>query len=328
MNILVIGGSGLFGRKIVMHLLRDREVSSVVSMDIVPPGEWFNLSIREFADKFCFISKDVSELENILDIIKTHSIDRIINMAFILAGAFEKNPRLAVRVNTLGMCNVFEAARLAGISRVVYASSVAVYGAQREYGDREVNEDDFLHPGNGYGVTKQLSEILAAQYSELYGIKFSAIRPFLGYGYGGVFPPIIKQFSDAVSLPAVGQPFFTDMDGTGLSALSSAEDVAALTCILIKAPSSPHPAYNVASPPTSLRDVADAVHSFIPDARMEFGHQAPPAEAARSGLPWKVSMARAIEDLGFSPLPLEKSVLAHINDARSASGLKALQEMD
>jgi nucleoside-diphosphate-sugar epimerase len=46
-----------------------------------------------------------------------------------------------------------------------------------------------------------------AQYSELYGINFSALRPFLGYGHDGVFPPIIKLFSDLVSLPAVGKPF-------------------------------------------------------------------------------------------------------------------------
>jgi nucleoside-diphosphate-sugar epimerase len=322
MNILVIGGSGLFGRKIVAHLVRDKDVSSVVSMDITSPQKWLEAAIQKDARKFHFVPGDVSVLEDILNIIKTYSIDRIINMAFILTGAFERNPRLAVKVNTLGMCNVFEAARLMGISRVVYASSVAVYGPQSEYGDREVNEDDVLHPGNGYGVTKQLSEILAAQYARLYNIKFSAIRPFLGYGHGGVFPPIIRQFSDLVSLPAVGQPFFTEADGRSPSALSSAEDVAALTGLLIKAPSSPHPAYNIASRPASMREVADAVLKYIPDAGIEFGLQAPPPEAAKYGLPWKVSMARAREDLGFSTLPLEEAVLIHINDARLAAGLK------
>lgn len=321
MNILVIGGSGLFGRKTVIHLLRDDDVSSVVSMDVTPPPKWFTESIQKRVDKFHFVYGDVSQLEDILNTVNKFSIDRIINMAFILTGAFELDPRLAIKVNTLGMCNVFEAARIMSIARVVYASSVAVYGPQSEYGDREVNEDDQLHPRNGYGLTKQLNEIVAAQYARLYGIKFSALRPFLGYGHGGIFPPIIKQFSDLVSLPAVCRPFSTEMDGLSPSALSSADDVAALTRILIKTDSSPHPTYNIASSPTTMMEIAKVVLKYIPDARIEFGHQSPPAEAAKMGLPWKVSTVRAREDFEFSLMPLEEAVLTHINDARLEAGL-------
>ena len=194
MQILVLGGSGLFGRKIVSHLLRDKDISGVVSMDVVSPPAWFMKSIQKDSGKFHYVHGDVAELEDILDVIKTYSIERIVNMAFILTGAFEQHPRLAVKVNTLGTCNVFEAARLMGIKRVVYASSVGVYGTQDEYGDREVNEDDFMHPINAYGVTKQLSEMLAGQYHDLYGINFSAIRPFLGYGHGGAFPRLSSYF--------------------------------------------------------------------------------------------------------------------------------------
>ncbi len=325
MQILVLGGSGLFGRKIVARLLCDKDISGVVSMDAVPPPPWFMKLIQKDAGKFHYVRGDVSELEDILNVIKTFSIERIINMAFILTGAFEQRPRLAIKTNTLGMCNVFEAARLMGINRVVYASSVGVYGTQGEYGNREVNEDDFMHPINAYGVTKQLSEMLAAQYHDLYGINFSAIRPFLGYGHGGAFPPIIKLFSELVSLPAVGKSFSSDMDGKGGSALSSADDVAALTRLLIKADSSPHPAYNIATRPTSMRDIAAAIRKYIPEAKIEFGRQSIPPEAAKSGLPGLVSCERAKEDFGFSVMPLEKSVLIHINDARLEAGLKPIK---
>ena len=326
MKILVLGGSGLFGRKIVSHLVRDKDVTSVVSMDVVPPPAWLIKSIQKDAGKFHFVSGSVAELEEILSVIKIYSIDRIVNMAYILTGAFEQNPRLAVKVNTLGMCNAFEAARLMGIKRVVYASSVGVYGSQDEYGEREVNEDDIPHPMNAYGVSKQLCEMLAAQYHDLYGIEFSAIRPFLGYGHGGAFPPIIKLFSDLVSLPAVGKPFKTEMDGAMPAALSSADDVAALARLLIKAPSSPHPVYNIASKPTPMKDIAKAVRKYLPDARIEFG---PPAtitdEPPKGGLPGRASMKRAKDDLGFSLMPLEESVLLHINDARLEAGLKPIK---
>ena len=59
MKVLVIGGSGLFGRKIVIHLLRDDDASSVVSMDLTPPPEWFLKSIQKKTDKFRFVRGDV-----------------------------------------------------------------------------------------------------------------------------------------------------------------------------------------------------------------------------------------------------------------------------
>jgi nucleoside-diphosphate-sugar epimerase len=325
MNILVIGGSGLFGRKIVAHLLRDSDVDTVVSMDVNPPPDWFREAIKDDSGGFRYVRGDVSRLEDILDTIRRSDIDRMVNMAFILTGAFEANPRLAVRVDTLGMCNFFEAARLMKIKRVVYASSVAVYGAQGEYGDREVNEDDVPHPASAYGLTKQLAEIVAGRYAELYGLSPTGIRPFLGYGHGGAFPPIIKEFSDLVSLPAVGKPFTTEADGMARTSLSSADDVAALVRLLVKRDSTPHPVYNVGGPPTSMRDLAAAIRRYLPDARIDFGGQSPPPEAAGAGLPWRVSMALAREDLGYALMPLEEAVLRHVNDARRAAGLAPVE---
>jgi UDP-glucose 4-epimerase len=324
MKVLVIGGSGLFGRKTVLHLLRDEEVSCVVDMDVLPPKDWIMKSINEYAEKFHFVRGDVSELEEILNVIRTYSIDRVVNLAFLLPGAVEANPRLSVKINELGMCNAFEAARLMGVSRVVYASSEGVYGPQNFYGDREVTEDDPMHPQSLYAAAKQLSEMLAALYADNYGMAFTAIRPPIGFGHGGQIPDIIKLFSEVVSLPAVGKPFSTDSDGTDLHSLASADDVAAFIRLLVKAPSSPHPAYNIASPPCNLRDVADVVRHYLPDAVINFGDRPPPADPGKTGIPWKLSFARASDDFGFLCMPLEEAVLIHINDARTEAGLPLL----
>ena len=325
MNVLVIGGSGLFGRKTLLHLLQDEEISCVVDMDVIPPPDWIMKSIEKYADKFRFVRGDVSELEYILDIMKTYSINRLVNLAFLLPGVVEANPRESVKINQLGMCNAFEAARLLGVSRVVYASSEGVYGPQDDYGDREVTEDDPMHPQTGaYAIAKQLSEVLAAQYAEKYGINFTAIRPPIGFGHGCRTPDIIKLLSDIVSLPAVGKPFSTESDGTDPHALSSADDVGEFIRLLVKVPSSPHPAYNVAGPPYTLRDVAGVVRKYIPDASIEFGEKSPPPDRGKSGIPWKLSFTRARDDFGFSCMPLEEAVLIHINDARTEAGLGLL----
>ena len=325
MNVLVLGGSGLFGRKTVLYLLEDEEISSVVSVDVVPPKEWLLKSIGKYAGKFRFVRGDVSNLEEILDIIATCQIDRLINMAFLLPGVLEGNPRAGIKVNALGMCNSFEAVRLMGIKRVVYASSEGVYGPQNEYGDRYVTEDDHMHPQSAYALTKQLSEMMAAEYGQKYGIQFSALRPTMGYGHGGLTPVPVRQYSEIVSLPAVGKPFSVDSDGTSGLALSSADDIAKISRILIKMDSAPHSAYNVGTTPISLRDVAEVVRKYIPDAKITFGKQGTPADRGKTGIPWKVSSARAKEDLGFELLPLEEAVQIHINDARLDAGLPPMK---
>ena len=326
MNVLVLGGNGLFGRKTVVQLVQDKDVDTVVSMDVVPTKDWVIKEMGQKASKFKFVRGDVSELEDILAAIKQYAIDRIINFAFILPGeTLETNPRLGVKVNELGMCNSFEAARLMGISRVVYASSEGVYGPQGEYGEREVTEEDKMHPGSAYAIAKQLSEILADQYHRLYGINFTAHRPCIGYGHGGLTPLMIRHFCELVSLPAVGKPFSVEDDGIVTVSLSAADDVAALAVKLVKMQASPHPAYNVGGPPTSMRDMAKVVRKYIPEAKIEFGTQPPPADRAQYGIPWIISSALAKNDLGFSLLPLEKAVLQHMNDARTEAGLPLIK---
>jgi nucleoside-diphosphate-sugar epimerase len=326
MNVLVIGGSGLFGRKLCLQLAQDKDISSVVSMDVVPPADWIMKSLTQYKNKFRFVRGDVSRLEDILDTIKTHSIDRMVNLAFILPGVVEANPRLGVLVNELGMCNAFEAARLMGISRVIYASSEGVYGPQKEYGDRDVTEDDQMHPQNAYAIAKQMSEFLAASYAELYGINFTALRPPIVYGHGGINPTIIRWFSEIVSLPAAGKTFSIKLDGTDPHSLASPDDIARFVRMLIKVDSSPHPAYNIGGPPTTLRDVAEVVREYIPDAVIEFGKETRPPENGGSGIPWRLSMERARQDFGFSCMPLEEAILIHINDARMDAGLEPIKK--
>ncbi len=320
MNVLVVGGSGQFGRKTVARLLRDPDVSRVVSMDVAPPAPWFLRSIEEHADKFRFARGDISQLEDLLDIISRHSIDRLVNWAMVMT--LDPVPRLNTKVGILGMCNVFEAARLSGIKRVVYASSETVYGSQADYGDRDVTEDDRLYmgPGHFYALAKRLAEIMAEEYSQVYGLECTGLRPCIVFGHGAKEPFVVRWFSDIVSLPAVGEPMRYEIDGKSLWSLLCPDDIAEFTRLLLHAPSSPHPVYNLGGPPLSLRDVADAVRRYIPDAQITFGD-----ERGREELPWKVSCARAQEDFGFSVMPLEEAVLIHINDARLEAGLPPIR---
>jgi UDP-glucose 4-epimerase len=323
MNVLITGGSGLFGRKTAAALLKDTDIKTVVSLDLAPPPEWFMKTIVKHAGKFHYARGNVAEIEDILNVMKEYKIDRVINWAFIMVTPFMNiDPRTLTKVNIMGMSNAFEAARIMGAKRVVYASSETVYGPQSMYGDREVTEDDQTNPTHSYAVCKKYAEIMAEQYTNMFDMSFTGLRPTIGYGHGGRSPAHL--WSDMPSLAAVGKPFSIEGDGNGLASLVSADDLAAFTRILIKAPSSPHPVYNIGGPATSYRQMAAAIKIYVPDARITFGKE-PMEQDPRDSLPWKVSMRRAKEDFGFTCMPMEKAVLIHINDARLEAGLKPIK---
>jgi nucleoside-diphosphate-sugar epimerase len=324
MNILVLGGSGLFGRKTCAYLLADKDVKNVVSMDLAPPPAWFMKTIENYSDRFHYVRGNVTEFEDILNVMKNHAITRVINWAFIMiGGGAVVDPRLATKVNVLGMSNAFEAAKIMGADRVIYASSETVYGPQSMYGEREVAEDDRTNPTHSYAVCKKYAEIMANEYTQQFGMNFTGLRPTIGYGHGGRSPA--QYWSDMPSYCAVGKPFSMEGDGKGLMSLVSADDLAEFTRILVKAPSSPNPVYNIGSPPTSALDLAKVVKKYIPDAKITFGDKSMMDPEGKGGLPWLVSMKRAIDDFGFSCMPLEEAVLLHINDARLEAGLPPIK---
>jgi len=323
MNILVMGGSGLFGRKTVAYLLNDPEVKTVVSLDLAPPTGWFTKSIAKNTKKFHFVRGNVTEIEDILGAMKQYKIDRLINWAFIMVTELQGEPRLVTKVNVLGMNNAFEAAKLMGVKRVVYASSETVYGPQAQYGLRDVTEQDTTNPTHSYAISKLYAEICACQYQRLYGMSFTGLRPTIGYGHGGRSPA--QYWSDIPSNAAVGKPFSMEGDGKGLSSLVSADDLAEVTKRLIKADSSPHPVYNVGGPATSPRDLAEVVKKYIPDAKIAFGKKPMMDKAGKTGLPWLVSEKLLKKDFGFSCMPIGKAVLIHLNDARLEAGLKPIK---
>lgn len=318
--VLVTGGNGLFGRKLVLRLLQDTDVSDVVSMDLVPPKEIFLKSIEKYAGKFYFVLGDISQIEDVLTVIKSFSVQKVAHFAYQLSVIGESIPRASAKVNILGTCNVFEAARLLGVSRVLYVSSIAVYGPQTEYEDREILEDDRLHPSDIYGLTKQLNERLAGEYSNQYGMSIIGIRPSVGFGHGGRLPEIVKRFSSIVSLPAIGKRIRFDVEGSRAVSLVCVDDLAEFSKIVLDAASPIYPIYNLAAPPVSLLQVANHVRQYIPNAKIEFGHK-----SEVGWLPTKISSARAKEEFGFSLRPLEEAVLIHINDARREAGLELIK---
>src|SRR4030095_4495063 len=170
MSILVIGATGFIGPRLIRRLVARGE--SVVGMDLNPTAAPFgNVPIGAPV-----VRGDVTQFEDVMRTILDVKPERVINLAYGL-GMGEGNPHLALRLDVLGMDNVFEACRLTGVKRVVYASSIAVSGQQSHFGDRMATEDDPVYGTSQYAIHKIFNEFQARKYIKNYGMSIIGVRP-------------------------------------------------------------------------------------------------------------------------------------------------------
>ena len=167
MNVLITGGMGNLGSRLLVNLVQRGE--RVVLFDIqekplVPSPEF---------EQTEFFKGDITRIESVLEAVKTHQIDVIFHLVSILSAQSERDPELAWNVNMQGTRNVLDAARREGLKKVLFSSSLATYGA----GNPEpLTNDTPMWPASLYGVTKVAGECLGNYYHRRFGLDFRAIR--------------------------------------------------------------------------------------------------------------------------------------------------------
>ena len=169
MSTLILGGTGFIGRRLVPLLAQRGE--EVVCMDLNPG----TASYGQLGNQVRVVRGDVTQFDDVMAVTVAAKPSRVVNLAYFLGS--EHAPHVATKLNIVGMDNCFEAARLCGVNRVVFASSLAVSGEQHFYGDRVVTEDDFRHGHVQYAMHKIFNEWQAQDYREKYGMEITAIRP-------------------------------------------------------------------------------------------------------------------------------------------------------
>ena len=123
MTTLIIGGTGFIGRRLVPLLAQRGE--EIVCMDINPATAVLRATSASRSASCAAMSASSTTSCRRWSAAKP---ERVINLAYYLGSEYP--PHVAFKLNILGMDNCFEAARLAGVNRVAYASSLAVSGEQ------------------------------------------------------------------------------------------------------------------------------------------------------------------------------------------------------
>jgi nucleoside-diphosphate-sugar epimerase len=310
-RVLVTGVCGLIGPSVARELLNaDHEV---VGLDV----QYVPDRLPQHA-RFMFRRGDVSELGDVLAALRDSQIRRIIHLGYVLPPESELQPRTALRVNTLGTANVFEAARVLGLERVVYASSVAVYGDQANFGERPVTETDHGAPMNIYGATKLLNDIVAERFAERYALDLVGLRIATVFGYGRETGNS-AWIGKVASYPALGQPAHCPLPSWQRSAMIYVDDVAAILVRLCLVPALRHRLYLSGGDTCSLADLSEIVQTIIPDCEITF-------DDAAADFPhvYLVDDSRLRDEIDFRRPSLRARVIDQMNVARAVAGLPAL----
>jgi nucleoside-diphosphate-sugar epimerase len=171
MNILVLGGAGMVGRKFIQRIAKEgslagRGIASVTAQDVVmasPPPECAGPN-APFA--FHAVASDLTQEGEAARLVAARP-DLILHLAAIVSGEAEADFEKGYRVNLDGTLALFEAIRQEGkrepyAPRVIFTSSIAVFGAP--FPDK-IGDEFHLTPLTSYGTQKAIGELLLADYT-------------------------------------------------------------------------------------------------------------------------------------------------------------------
>jgi len=173
MRVLVIGGAGYIGSHVSRAFL-DRGYDVTV-FDNLQSGLRENLF-----DDAIFVHGDIMRPEQ-LRAVMAEEYDGCVHLAALkAAGQSMLKPEVYSEANIAGTINILSQASAAGIARIIFSSSAAVYGNPQYL---PLNEDHPKEPENFYGFTKLEIERLLDWYDRLKGMRYAAIRYFNAAGY-------------------------------------------------------------------------------------------------------------------------------------------------
>jgi UDP-glucuronate 4-epimerase len=187
MRILVTGAAGFIGSALTERLLaRGDEVLGYDNLN-----DYYDPTLKEARlarllphAGFSFVRASLEDRPALERAFADFRPERVVNLAAQAGVRYSlENPYAYIEANIVGFINVLEACRHGGVGHLVYASSSSVYGANRKLPFSVRVAVD--HPVSLYAATKKANELMAHNYSHLYGLPTTGLRFFTVYGPWG-----------------------------------------------------------------------------------------------------------------------------------------------
>ena len=192
--VLVTGAGGFIGSHLVERLVHEgARVRAFVRYNSRNDRGWLDRMPPAVVDEVETYAGDLANPEAVAGAVE--GCRTVLHLGALIPIPYSyRHPREFVTANVEGTLNVLEAARRAGVERVVHTSTSEVYGTAQTV---PIPESHPLHPQSPYAATKVAADQLALSYQRSFGLPVVVVRPFNTFGprqsARAVIPTIIGQ---------------------------------------------------------------------------------------------------------------------------------------
>ena len=297
--ILITGGLGFLGCNLAKLLCDGGEQVLLTSNrnTNIPP-----LIAPFMGQRLNIVPLDITSLESVSRVIQEYRVTSIVHAA-VRSEKGDTTLYQALDVNVTGTINVLEAARRAGIRRVLFISSEAVYQGMGQSTPFKEEEKLFISSDRFVPGTKKAGEILCLMYCEQYGMEAVSLR--VTRVYGPLYKGIRNLPGHMVEKAAEGVPIeLENYDPAEAHDFIYAADAARALVLLLKAPTLKHRIYNLGyGRLTSVAEFASAIKKLLPDSIVHLGDGPGPLTSTKTPMDIHacVDISRLSEETGFAP---------------------------
>lgn len=290
-KVLVTGALGQIGSELVVKLKNVYGEDNVIASGRRKKGPYDGL----------FELVDVTQPEQIFEVVKKHKVDWVIHLAALLSAVGENNPTAAWNINMGGLFNILEVAKQEGCG-VFVPSSIAAFGPNTP----KINtpQDTIQRPTTMYGVTKVAGEILCDYYYKRFGVDTRGVR----------FPGLISyetlpgggttDYAVHIYYEALKQKKFTcPLDKETHMDMMYMPDALNAIVNLMEADASKlihRNAFNIASMSFCPEDICKSIQKFIPEFTMDYDIN-PTLQNIANSWPDSLDDSNARNEWGWNP---------------------------
>ena len=306
-GILITGGSGLVGAYATQMLLERGERPVIFDVAL---NERLLSAVGVDTSKLTMIRGDMADMPALISAIRDHDCDQIIHLAAFLGEEVQRRPYSGVRLNFMGTINVFEAARLENVRRVVFPSSGTVYLGSLGEGVNQIDENIPMNPPSVYAATKASCEFMGRAYAKRYDFEFICLR-YTG-GLYGPSPAALKATREI----AIQQMIRAAVKGEaakinwpyGPAEILYGKDAAKGTVLAVCKDKFKDTLFHIGNADmVSGEDIVQAIRMKFPASNIEIVKTTNPMPYPHTRL--SSDFSRAKEQLGYEPdYPIDKAV--------------------
>lgn len=262
-KVLIIGAGGQIGVELLEELNLLYGSSNVIAADIKQSNAFSNNAFEVL---------DVLDKNQLLDVVKKHSIKQVYLLAALLSATAEKNPLYGWQLNMQGLFNVLDLAKEKHIDKVYWPSSIAAFGTTTP--KQNTPQYTVMEPTTVYGISKQAGERWCEYYFLKYGVDVRSLRypgliSYKSAPGGGTTDYAVHIFHEALKSKQY-ECFLSE--NTTLPMMYMPDAINA-TIQIMHAPAESikiRGGYNIAGVSFSPKQIAEEIKKHIPDFKITY----------------------------------------------------------